>query len=124
MTTGPREENDIDPDAVARRLRARADRYERQQLALASDKFDDRDALESVSRRIRHRLLAGPLTALEIASKDDDTELARIVATLFDIAVDDDASGSASSTARVEDSESRCGRRDDHELFMTRPLER
>lgn len=72
---------------VSRTLRQRAERTKRRQVDIATAKLDgDRRAeLETLCDRLTDRLLGGPLAALEVASERDDPELARSVATLFDI---------------------------------------
>lgn len=76
-----------DPDAIARRVSERAERTRRRQLETAVAKLDDdrRDELAALCDQLTERVLAGSLAALDVAGERDDRELARAVATLFDV---------------------------------------
>jgi len=96
------EDETVDPDVVARRLRERAASTKRRQVALATEKLDGhhRDELAELGEHLVDRLLAGPLGTLSLAAERNDPELARTVATLFDVDSRSDRSDDANDDTR------------------------
>ncbi|WP_181686994.1 hypothetical protein [Halorhabdus salina] len=81
------EQGDPDLQAAARRLRERAEREKRRQLAVARRDVDDRhhEALEQLADQLVASLLSRPQAALALASERGDEELAETLLDLYDL---------------------------------------
>ncbi|WP_195837590.1 hypothetical protein [Halorhabdus sp. CBA1104] len=81
------EQDDPNVQAAARRLRERAKREKRRQLAVARRDVDDchHEALEQLADQLVARLLARPQAALSLAEECHDEELAETLLSLYDL---------------------------------------
>jgi glutamyl-tRNA reductase len=81
------EQDGPDLQAAARRLRARAEREKRRQLAVARRDVEDRhhEALEQLADQLVAGLLSRPQAALALAEEREDDELAEILLALYDL---------------------------------------